>query len=282
MQNFSRAGLIILFVALVSNTWGASPTGVVRDANGDVATIEATGDVVPSVGDKVEIFFQLAGTDTEVAVATGHVQAVAATKITVKIDNSSGIVEANQLARFTVNTSRTAAVTPPPAPAVSTPNPKGLLPPSTETPIPKFQPSPSTKSSPPSSKKSQTPPPPKVPRQPPPPQQPEPDDAVPGALYAAVAFSPSTGKSGWSSNYPSKNQAIARARSECGGQSDATATWCRNAWVALAISDKKPGGFGSAWGSTASAAKSLARKECLKRNPDARIISCVSSSSGKQ
>ena len=308
MQNFSRASLIILFAALVSTVTAASPTGVVREASGGIATIEMTGDVVPSVGDKAEIFFQLAGTDTEVAVATGHVQEVAANKITVKIDSATGTVEADQLARFTANTSATAAVTPAPPVSTAAPSPppidsggntSGLLPPSTETPTPqfrpppspqtetpkfqpppstetatpKFVPPPSTKSSPPPSKKLQTPPP-KAPRQPPP-QRSEPDEALPDARYAAVAYSPSTGRSGWGGNYSSKNEAIARAVRECGAN-DAVSNWCRNAWIALAISDKRPGGWGSAWGATKAAARAAAQHECKKRNGDARVILCVS------
>jgi hypothetical protein len=69
--------------------------------------------------------------------------------------------------------------------------------------------------------------------------------------------------------------AIARALSEC-GHNDAKTNWCRNAWIALAISDKSPGGWGSAWGPTPEAARKAARRECLARNPDARVVACVS------
>jgi hypothetical protein len=266
-----RAGLVISFLAfLCAATAGAAgPTGTVRDASGDVATIEISGDALPAVGDQVEIFFELAGTDTEVSVASGHVLEATAGNIKVKIDKATGTVEASQRARFPSGfTQKPTAPSPPPLTESSAP--------------PKFSPpSPPTKSPSPVSKKLQPPksqtPPPKKAAVPAPPAAPEADDAVPGALYAAVAYSPTTGKWGWGANYPSKNQAIARAKSEC-GSSDATAAWCRNAWVALALSDKKPGGFGTAWGATANAAQQAARKDCLKRNPDARIVKCVSSS----
>ena len=93
--------------------------------------------------------------------------------------------------------------------------------------------------------------------------------------YAAIAYSPSTNHWGWGTNYPTKDEAIARAVREC-GRDDAQTNWCRNAWIALAISDKSPGGWGSAWGDTAAAARKAAKKECLARNPDARVVACVS------
>jgi len=91
--------------------------------------------------------------------------------------------------------------------------------------------------------------------------------------YAAIAYSPSTNHWGWGTNYPTKDEAIARAVREC-GRDDARTNWCRNAWIALAISDKSPGGWGSAWGETAAAARKAAKKECLARNPDARVVAC--------
>ena len=99
--------------------------------------------------------------------------------------------------------------------------------------------------------------------------------ADPGDRLAAIAYSPKTGRYGWGVNYPNKAEAIARARREC-GRKDARTNWCKNAWIALAVSDQNPGGWGSAWGTTAEEAKEAARKECLARNADARIVACVS------
>ncbi|HEY2139643.1 MAG TPA: DUF4189 domain-containing protein [Chthoniobacterales bacterium] len=96
-----------------------------------------------------------------------------------------------------------------------------------------------------------------------------------GDRYAAIAFSPRTLRWGYGANYATKGEAIARARREC-GQSDARTNWCKNAWIALAVSDQSQGGWGSAWGETAQAARRAATRECLARNPDARIVLCVS------
>ncbi len=212
---------VVLFVVLLSATV-AFASGVVRDVSGELVTIESTRGALPSVGETAEIFFEIAGTDTKVPVATGRVSEVANGRIVVKVTNATGTVEANQRVRF-------------PSDALSNP--------------------------------SEAPPPPPI----------DADDASagPNDRFAAIAYSPSTGKSGWGSNYGTKAEAIARAVSEC-GQNDAKTNWCRNAWIALAVSDKSPGGWGSAWAATEAAARHAARRECLKRNPDARIISCVS------
>jgi hypothetical protein len=95
-----------------------------------------------------------------------------------------------------------------------------------------------------------------------------------GDRYAAIAYSPKTGRWGYGANYATKSEAIARARREC-GRKDARTNWCKNAWIALAISDQAPGGWGSAWGETEAEARQAALRECLARNPDARVIVCV-------
>ena len=98
--------------------------------------------------------------------------------------------------------------------------------------------------------------------------------------FAAIAYSPKTGKWGYGCNYPTKAEAIARAKSECGAK-DARTNWCKNAWISLAISDDSRGGWGSAWGETREEAQAAARKECLARNPDARVLVTVSATCEK-
>ena len=101
-----------------------------------------------------------------------------------------------------------------------------------------------------------------------------------GDKFAAIAYSPKTGKWGYGCNYATKAEAIARAKSECGSK-DARTNWCKNAWIALAISDDSRGGWGSAWGETRAEAEAAARKECLARNPDARVLVAVSATCEK-
>ena len=93
--------------------------------------------------------------------------------------------------------------------------------------------------------------------------------------YAAIAYSPSGGQWGYSNGYPSKSQAISRAIREC-GRADTRTSWAKNAWIALAISDRSSGGYGMAWATTASGARSRALAQCRSRNPDARVVVCVS------
>jgi Domain of unknown function (DUF4189) len=92
--------------------------------------------------------------------------------------------------------------------------------------------------------------------------------------YAAVAFSPVTGRSGYGNGYATKAEAISRALREC-GRSDAATAWCRNEWIALAVSNQSQGGYGVAWGPTASGARREALAQCRSRNPDAHIVFCV-------
>jgi hypothetical protein len=96
-------------------------------------------------------------------------------------------------------------------------------------------------------------------------------------VYAAIAYSPAANRWGYGQGYPTKSQAIARALREC-GRRDARTNWCKNAWIALAVSNDSPGGWGSSWGETAAAARSAAIAECLARNPDAHDVICVNAS----
>ena len=98
--------------------------------------------------------------------------------------------------------------------------------------------------------------------------------------FAAIAYSPKTNRWGYGCNYPTKAEAIARAKSECHSK-DARTNWCKNAWIALALSDQSRGGWGSAWGTTREEAEAAARRECLARNPDARVVLAVSATCEK-
>ncbi len=92
--------------------------------------------------------------------------------------------------------------------------------------------------------------------------------------YAAIAFSPETGAYGYGNGFASKAGAIQRAQIECGGP-DMVTKWCKNAWIALAVSDD--GGYGWAWAKTAAAARAAAVENCLEQNDTARVVICVSS-----
>jgi hypothetical protein len=96
--------------------------------------------------------------------------------------------------------------------------------------------------------------------------------------YAAIAFSPSTGLYGFGNGFDNKDDAIEKALQECGGK-DALTKWCRNAWIALAVSKKTASGYGYgwAWGETAGEARHAALENCRAHNPDAQLMLCISS-----
>lgn len=96
-----------------------------------------------------------------------------------------------------------------------------------------------------------------------------------GDRFAAIAYSPKTGRWGYGTNYPSKSAAIARALREC-HSSGAKTFWCKNAWGALALSNGAPGGYGWFWAETPEEARRGAIRECLAYNPDAHVVVCVS------
>ena len=98
--------------------------------------------------------------------------------------------------------------------------------------------------------------------------------------YAAIAYSPSTGRWGYGCNYSTKAEAIERAKREC-NEDDVRTNWCKNAWISLAISKKSKGGWGSAWGDTRDDAEAASKKECKARNPDAHILVTISATCEK-
>lgn len=95
--------------------------------------------------------------------------------------------------------------------------------------------------------------------------------------YAAIAFSPSTGKYGIARGFASKAGAIEEAQLRC-GRKDAVVRWCKNAWLVLARSEKtRTGyGYGFAWGRDARAARIEAREHCLEHNDEAEIVVSIS------
>ena len=93
--------------------------------------------------------------------------------------------------------------------------------------------------------------------------------------YAAIAFYKPTRTWAYSTEKATKEEAIADALRKC-GHNDARTNWCKNAWMALAISNQSVGGWGSGWGETPADARKKSTDECLARNPDAHIVLCIS------
>jgi hypothetical protein len=94
--------------------------GTVREASGGTATVVTQSELLPNVGDKVDIFFKIPGTNDEVSVGTGSVAAVSQEAIQVKINTATGEVSKDHLARMHSDKPIKRAAAPPATPAPST------------------------------------------------------------------------------------------------------------------------------------------------------------------
>lgn len=93
--------------------------GTVRDASGGIATIVTQSELLPNVGDKVDIFFKIPGTNDEVSVGTGSVSAIGQDAIQVKIEQATGEVSRDHLVRMHSDKPIKRAAAPPATPAPS-------------------------------------------------------------------------------------------------------------------------------------------------------------------
>ena len=83
-------------------------------------------------------------------------------------------------------------------------------------------------------------------------------------FFAAIAFSPSTGKIGYTAaNARTKEDAQARAVKNCGVKDARTFMW-GNEWVAIAIAEDRPGVAGFGPGATREVAERHALEQCRK------------------
>jgi len=94
--------------------------------------------------------------------------------------------------------------------------------------------------------------------------------------YGAIAYHQPTHSWAYSTKAATKEEAIAEALRKC-GHSQAKTNWCRNSWIALAVSSTH--GWGSAWADTPEDARKKSIAECFahENNPDAHIVICVHS-----
>lgn len=98
--------LFALALALPGALSAVQITGKVTATEGDIATIAMDGDVLPSVGSKIEIYFKLG--NAEVAVGSGHITEATAASVRAKIDNSTGTVAKGHFARISERAARRA------------------------------------------------------------------------------------------------------------------------------------------------------------------------------
>jgi Flp pilus assembly protein TadD len=93
----------ILCACLFGSLKAAEIMGRVREVSDKTVTVAVEGDLLPNVGDKVQIFFKLAGADEEISVGSGTVLSTEGRDVKVTIDSASGEVAPEQLVRFTTS-----------------------------------------------------------------------------------------------------------------------------------------------------------------------------------
>jgi tetratricopeptide (TPR) repeat protein len=94
--------LVLATVALLlARAEAAEIKGTVRSVSGSTATVAVEGASMPSVGDKADIFFKLAGAEDEISVASASVVKVDGDAIQLKIEKATGDVAKDQQVRIT-------------------------------------------------------------------------------------------------------------------------------------------------------------------------------------
>jgi hypothetical protein len=98
--------------------------------------------------------------------------------------------------------------------------------------------------------------------------------------FAAIAYSPATGKYGYGYNYRNRSAAEKAALDNCGTEDARIACWVNRGFCALALGDDKTC-WGVGWqyggGSSNNDAKKSALENCGKRTTGAHIAVCLSS-----
>lgn len=98
--------------------------------------------------------------------------------------------------------------------------------------------------------------------------------------WAAIAFSPSTGKYGSSGAWTSRNNAERTARKNCNADDAQVVVLCCNGWCALALgapSATEPQGWGVGWGPDQETAERFALKSARERVKGANIVFSINS-----
>lgn len=107
------------------------------------------------------------------------------------------------------------------------------------------------------------------------------DDVIfDGDTYAAIAYSPATGKYGYAYNFGSRASAEEAAVRNCKADDARIVTWVNNGWCALALGDDRSS-WGTGWsfgdGATNTFAKQQPLGECRKRTTGCRVVLCICS-----
>lgn len=88
-------------LAALDGARAADLFATVRAVTGETVALTMDDDLLPEAGDKVEVFFKLAGAEDEVSVANGRVTKAEDDAVEIRIEEATGAVEKNHLARIT-------------------------------------------------------------------------------------------------------------------------------------------------------------------------------------
>lgn len=99
-----------------------------------------------------------------------------------------------------------------------------------------------------------------------------PDDSEYDVYYAAIAYSPKTGKYGYSYSHGSLAAARTAALQHCPEKDARIVGWAQNNYCALAEGDD---GFGCGFGGTPQQARAMALRECAKQTTGGKVVVCV-------
>jgi len=94
-------------------------------------------------------------------------------------------------------------------------------------------------------------------------------------FWSAIAYSPSTGKYGASSEWTNQDNASRRARENCNAPDARAVVLCCNGWCALALgktADTGESGWGVGWGADQETAERFALEGARKRVSDAKVV----------
>jgi hypothetical protein len=97
--------------------------------------------------------------------------------------------------------------------------------------------------------------------------------------YAAIAYSPATGKYGYSYSHGTLASAQRDALARCGAADAQIVVWSRNSYCALAKGEDNA--YGAGHGPTRAQAQAAALRECRKHASECRIVQWVFSGSGR-
>jgi uncharacterized protein DUF4189 len=104
-------------------------------------------------------------------------------------------------------------------------------------------------------------------------------DEIDFDTYAAIAYSPSTGKYGYAYNYGSRYAAERAALAHCPEADAEIVGWVKAGWLALAIGDDNAYGVGWEYGegATNTDAKRRAYNQCAARTTNPKVVLCICS-----